>query len=148
MSKFTIFILVLFVTLLFSAPALALDPACDPTDPDYAPFDLASGLPYISPEGEIRACTPLLNTGGAPLALDSMVRCDLDVNGSPYATTLTGTGAVFLFEIAAADVGAAVLTCTANIADSQGVWHQVTSAPVNFVYESIAVPMQPCPLQP
>jgi hypothetical protein len=126
-------LLVLFA-LLIAAPAAALDPECDPASAGF--FDLAANVPYVVEDRTLRFCTPRLLVSGGALDDESIVRCEVGVDGVPYAALTTSeTGAVV--ELGIDTSGQVVVSCIARVLDSTGAAHEMSSSAIGFAYEVV-----------
>ena len=145
--KYITMVLSILAVFAFATPALALDPACDKADPNNVFVDFSQGKPYIVKNGELAFCAPYLEEDGTTLLpVDSMTRCELAVNGSPYAIASIEPGDLLLITIAPGDKGPSTLACVFSLADSQGTLYEVDSLTLNFTAEDLPVPEAPYPL--
>jgi hypothetical protein len=135
---------------LFAPSALALDAACDPTDPDYTPH---TGEHYVNPAGEVRFCTSLDNPAAAKNIDETQpMSCLLELDLNPYATaTNLQPGQEIIISVDEVDrskTSEARLTCTAFMIALDGSTHERSSDPVVFTFDPVPVPEPPVPLQP
>ena len=125
------------LAVIVAAPALALDPECDPSLPQYKAHDLAED--YVRPGRRIRYCTSMSN---AP----DPVTCTVTIAGievQPPTPRAPGS----LVEVIALDAGPGPPVITCEVAGLDGGGQPTTYAgTVTAVYDPIPVVEPPVPL--
>jgi hypothetical protein len=135
---FKYLLMVIFGLLIYAAPAAALDPACDPNDPAFNPFDVTSG-PYVRDQQDVRFCAPHQLVDGTPLV--DPVSCSVFVGGTEYAQAQMQPGDQMLVSVNETS-GPSSVRCTTSILWTDGnTYFRISS--VNFDY--VAVPVSEPP---
>ncbi len=137
----------LVLTLFMGKAAYALDPACDPADPGYAPH---VGTDYVRPDGTVHFCTSLDDpTAGRDIDETKPFDCLLELDGRPYAVANVAPGQEVLLIVDDEDRVAthqAVLTCTAFMVAIDGSTHLRVSDQAVVTFDPVPVPEAPVPL--